>query len=121
MIAVEFGIGAYITNGSSAGRVIEVIEKDTRWQCPALRLANIGLEQFGGNVGFSSTVPDYLLSSWHQIPFEWAPVTGGKLEERYVWRDNYQRLERELRPAALVITPEREESSEASAPVEESS
>ena len=98
MISIEYTVNDYITNGSSAGRVIEVIERDARWGCPAVRIANIGLEMYGGNVGMSSTVPDYLLSGWSRIPFEWAPVTGRGLEERYVWRDNYRRLERELRP-----------------------
>jgi hypothetical protein len=102
MINVPFGIGDYITNGSSAGRVIEVIEKDARWGCPAVRIQNIGTEQFGGNVGMSSTVPDYLLSGWSRIPFEWAPVTGGKLEERYTWTAGYTRLQRELRPVGEV-------------------
>ena len=97
MITIEYTVNDYITNGSSAGRVIEVIEKDTRWGCPAVRLSNIGLEQYGGNVGMSSTVPDYLLSGWSRIPFEWAPVRGSDdLVERYVWRDNWRRLEREV-------------------------
>ena len=97
MINVPFGIGDYITNGSSAGRVIEVVERDPRWHCPALKLSNIGLEAFGGNVGMASSVPDYLLTGWRRIPFEWAPNPGGQTEERYVWRDNWRRLEREVR------------------------
>jgi len=98
MINVPFGIGDYITNGSSAGRVVEIVDKDPRWKVPALRLANIGLEEFGGNVGMTEAVPDYLLSGWHRIPFEWAATKYGGMEERYVWRDNYRRLEREVRP-----------------------
>lgn len=98
MVNVPFGIGAYITNGSSAGRVVEIVEKDPRWKVPALKLANIGLEAFGGNVGMTDTVPDYLLSGWYPIPFEWSPVVGGGLQERYVWVDNYRRLQREVRP-----------------------
>ena len=99
MINVPFGIGDYITNGSSAGRVIEVVERDPHWHGPALKLSNIGLEAFGGNVGMASSVPDYLLSGWRRIPFEWTANPGGQTEERYVWRDNWRRLEREVRPA----------------------
>lgn len=98
MINVPFGIGDYITNGSSAGRVVEIVERDPRWKCPALRLANVGLEEFGGNVGMTDAVPDYLLTGWYPIPFEWSPVIGGKLQERYVWTAGYTRLARELRP-----------------------
>jgi hypothetical protein len=102
MVNVPFEIGAFITNGSSAGRVVEIVEKDPRWGRPALRLANIGLEEFGGNVGMTDAIPDYLLSGWRRIPFEWSPVTGGRLEERYVWRAGYTRLDRELRPVTEV-------------------
>lgn len=141
MINVPFGIGDYITNGSSAGRVIEIVDRDPRWHCPALKLSNVGLEAFGGNVGMASSVPDYLLSGWRRIPFEWTPNPGGQTEERYVWRDNWRRLEREVRPRVpsrvqardepcadpatcdvhgegLAITTEREEGSEVPAPVE---
>lgn len=124
MITIEYTVNDYITNGSSAGRVIEVIEKDTRWGCPAVRIQNIGTEAFGGNVGMSSTVPDYLLSGWSRIPFEWAPVTGGKLEERYVWTAGYTRLERQLRPVGeapgIAITTKREQGSNFPAITEES-
>jgi hypothetical protein len=114
MVNVPFTIGDYITNGSSAGRVIEVVERDPRWHCPALRLSNVGLEVFGGNVGMASSVPDYLLTGWRRIPFDWTPNPGGQTEERYVWRDNWRRLEREVRKTGegLVITAEREEGSE---------
>ena len=98
MINVPFGIGEYITNGSSAGRVIEIVEKDPRWRCPSLKLANVAMEEFGGNAGMSSTVPDYLLTGWRAIPFEWAPNPGGQTEERYVWVAGYTRLERQVRP-----------------------
>lgn len=98
MVRVEFGIGAYITNGSSAGRVVEIVEKDPRWRCPGVRLANVGLEGFGGDVGMSGFVPDYLLTGWHAIPFEWTPVRyGGGLIERYVWSAGYTRLTREVK------------------------
>lgn len=127
MINVPFGIGDYITNGSSAGRVIEIVERDPRWHVPALRLSNIGLEAFGGNVGMASSVPDYLLSGWRRIPFEWTANPGGQTEERYVWRDNWRRLEREVRrtgegegPAGIAITTEREQGSEFPATTEES-
>jgi hypothetical protein len=141
MVNVPFTIGDYITNGSSAGRVVEIVERDPRWKRPALRLANIGTEEFGGNVGMSDAVPDYLLSGWRKIPFEWTPVVGGQLQERYVWAAGYTRLAREVRsrvpsrvqardepcasPATcdvhgegLVITPEREQGSEVPAAVE---
>lgn len=97
MINVPFNVGTYITNGASAGRVTELVERDPRWKTDGVRVSNIGLELFGGNVGQTSFVPGYLLGSWAEIPFEWAPVKGSDdLVERYVWRDNWRRLEREV-------------------------
>lgn len=93
--------GDLITNGSSAGRVIECITKDARWGVPAVRIENIGLERFGGNQGMSSTVPDYLLrSGWRIVPQDWTPVIGGGLEERYVWASSWTHLQREVRALA---------------------
>jgi hypothetical protein len=31
------------------------------------------------------------------VPFEWAPVVGGGVEERYVWSAGYRWLRREVR------------------------
>jgi len=89
--------GATITNGSSALRITERVEKDPRWGGPAWRGMCVPLEAFGGNAGMSDTVPDYLLGSWRHVPFEWSPVVGGGLEERYVWTPDYRRLQREVR------------------------
>jgi len=91
--------GATITNGSSALRITERVEKDPRWGGPAWRGMCVPLEAFGGNAGMSDTVPDYLLGSWRHVPFEWSPVVGGGLEERYVWTPDYRRLQREVRRA----------------------
>lgn len=102
MIATKFNVTAIITNGSSAGRVVEIeTEKDPHWGTAGIRVENISLEQFGGNPGTRSFLPGYVLGSWHIVPFEWAPVTGSPtLQERYVWKDGYRRLERELRAVA---------------------
>jgi hypothetical protein len=75
---VSFKINDIITNGTSAGRVIEHVAKDPSWKVPGVRVANIGMGQFGGLPGYSSFVPDYLL---------------------YVWPAYGQRLARELRKA----------------------
>lgn len=94
----EFEIGDVITNGSSAGRVVErVADKDPRWKALGVRIENIPLKTFGGNVGMTSFVPDYLLNSWHRVPFDWTPVTGTGLEERYVWTGCPSSLVQELR------------------------
>ncbi len=89
--------GVTITNGSSALRITARIERDPRWGVPAWRGLCIPLERFGGNAGMSDTVPDYLLDSWRHVPFEWEPVVGGGLEERYVWTSDYLCLQREVR------------------------
>lgn len=98
----EFKIGDLITNGTSAGKVLELVDRDPRWKTSGVRVMNIGLEKFGSNVGYSSFKPDYLLSSWRIVPEDWAPVVGGDLEERYVWTAGYSRLQRELRRAEAV-------------------
>lgn len=92
---MTFALNDVITNGSSAGKVIEIVKRDPTWKCAGVRVMNIGLETFGGNVGFASFVPDYL--SWKLVSFEWAPVIGGGLEERYVWTAGGKRLAREVR------------------------
>ncbi len=94
---IEIQVGSTITDGSSAGRVIERVERDPRWKTSGWRVANIGLEKFGGNVGTTTFIPDYLLGSMRHVPFEWAPMTGGGLEERYVWSADWTRLVREVR------------------------
>lgn len=90
-------VGSTITNGSSALRLTSHEERDASWQTSGWRGINIPLEAFGGNPGTSAFVPDYLLGSWRHVPFEWAPVVGGGLEERYVWAPGYRRLQREVR------------------------
>jgi hypothetical protein len=89
--------GDLITDGSSAGVVRELIAKDPRWKVPAVRIENVSLEQFGGNRGMTSSVPDHLLGGWRIVPEEWTPVIGGGLEERYVWARDYSHMVRELR------------------------
>jgi hypothetical protein len=94
---MEVQVGSTITNGSSAIRVTERVAKDARWGGPGWRGLCISLETFGGNTGASDFVADYLLSGWYHVPFEWRPVVGGGLEERYVWANGYKRLQREVR------------------------
>jgi len=93
--ARKFAMGDLITNGSSAGRVL-AYECDQRWRADGYRIQNVALEGFGGNVGFKSFVPDYLVGSWRALPTDWSPVVGGGLEERYVQTSN-GRYRRELR------------------------
>jgi hypothetical protein len=97
MDTTDVQVGSTITNGSSALRVTERVLKDPRWRVAGWRGLCVSLEEFGGNTGSSAFVPDYLLGSWHHVPFEWAPVTGGALEERYVWSAGCRYLQREVR------------------------
>lgn len=90
-------VGSTITNGSSALRLTSHEERDAHWKTSGWRGMNIPLEEFGGNPGTSAFIPDYLLGSWRHVPFEWAPVTGNALEERYVWSSDWRRLQREVR------------------------
>jgi hypothetical protein len=111
-------IGSTITNGSSALRVTERVERDPRWKTSGWRGLCIPLEEFGGNRGMSSFVPDYLLESWRHVPFEWRAIPGG-MEERYVWEPRWRWLNREVRRAVqptvdgirghVVRTPEEDE------------
>jgi hypothetical protein len=100
---VDVQVGSTITNGSSCIRVTERVERDPRWRAPGWRGLNIGLEAFGGNTGTTGFVPDHLLSGWYHVPFEWRPVVGGELEERYVWSADWTRLQREVRPRPLAV------------------
>jgi hypothetical protein len=96
---MKFSKGDTITNGSSAGTVMEIVDKLPHWKAPGYRLQNVPLELFGGGAGLSSELPEYLASDWRKVPFEWTPVQGYRslLEERYVWTSGYRRLEREVR------------------------
>lgn len=101
---MPFEINNIITNGSSAGKVVEHVEHDLGWKVSGVRIQNISLEAFGGNVGMTSFVPDYLASSWRKVPFEWTPIVGtavDPLEERYVWSKDYRHISREIRRAAV--------------------
>lgn len=96
---MDIQIGSTITNGSSALRVTERVERDPLWRTPGWRGINIALEEFGDR-GMSSFVPDYLARSWRHVPFEWSRVLGARdLEERYVWSPDWRWLQRELRRA----------------------
>jgi hypothetical protein len=90
-------VGSTVTNGISALRLTSHEERDTRWKTSGWRGMNIPLEEYGGNPGTTAFIPDYLLSSWRHVPFEWSPVVGGALEERYVWTADWRRLQREVR------------------------
>lgn len=93
----DIQVGSTITNGSEALRITEKVIKDVRWGTPGWRGINIPTEQYGGNPGTTSFVPDYLVGSWCDVPFEWTPCTGGGVEERYVWTPDWRRLQREVR------------------------
>lgn len=95
---MDVQVGSTITNGSSCIRVTERVARDARWRAPGWRGISIPLEEFGGNAGLSEFVPDYLLSGWYHVPFEWRALPGG-LEERYTWTPNWRRLQREVRKA----------------------
>lgn len=99
MSRLEVQVGSTITNGSSCIRVTERVERDTRWGTAGWRGLSIPLEAFGGNAGMSEFVPDYLLTGWYHVPFEWRPCVGGGVEERYVWSADWRRLQREVRRA----------------------
>lgn len=90
-------VGSVITNGSSALKITERVEKNPRWGTAGWRGVCIPLERYGGNPGMSDFVPDYLVASWRHVPFEWTPVVGGGVEERYVWSSGYRWLQREVR------------------------
>lgn len=98
MDTAEVQVGSTITNGSSALRINRRIERDPRWGTPSWEGISVSLEEFGGMNGMTDTVPDYLLGSWRHLPFEWTPVVGGALEERYVWAPSWRWLQREVRP-----------------------
>jgi hypothetical protein len=95
-------VGSTITNGSSALRITERVEKDPRYKTSGWRGMCIPLEEFGGNRGMSSFVPDYLLESWHHVPFEWRAIPGN-MEERYVWEPRWRWLNREVRVGPLAV------------------
>jgi hypothetical protein len=95
--ALEIQVGSTITNGSSALRITERAEKDPAWGTPGWRGICIPLEQYGGNRGMTEFIPDYLARNWQHVPFEWRPVVGGGVEERYVWAAGYRWLQREVR------------------------
>lgn len=91
-------VGEIIANGTDAGEVVERVARDPRWKAPGWRIRKIGLERFGGNVGMTEFVPDYLLASWRPVPFDWTPVRGSSsTQQRYVWTADHSRLQRELR------------------------
>lgn len=94
-------VGSTITNGSSAMRITERVQKDTRWGTIGWRGIHVSLEEFGGMTGTTGFIADYLLGSWHHVPFEWRPCVGGGVEERYVWTPGYRRLQREVRRAVM--------------------
>ena len=89
-------IGSTITNGASAIRVTERVAKDPRWKTSGWRGIVVPLEEFG-NRGTTTFVPDYLLGSWHHLPFEWRALPGASQEERYVWAAGWRWLNREVR------------------------
>jgi hypothetical protein len=111
-------VGSTVTNGSSALRITERVKCDPRYKTSGWRGMCIPLEEFGGNRGMSSFVPDYLLSGWKHVPFEWRAIPGN-MEERYVWEPQWRWLNREVRRAVqptvdgirghVVTTPEEDE------------
>lgn len=96
---MEIQVGSTITNGSTAIRVDRRVKSHPRWKSPGWEGVIVAMEEFGAR-SMRDFVPDYLAASWRHVPFEWAPVTGGGLEERYVWSRGYRYLQREVRPTA---------------------
>lgn len=99
---MDVQVGSTITNGSSCIRVTERVARDARWRTSGWRGLSVPLEEFGGNPGTTQFVPDYLLTGWYHVPFEWRRIPGG-LEERYVWASGWRRLQREVRPLEGVL------------------
>lgn len=97
MDTADVQVGSTITNGSSALRITERVQRDPRWGTPSWRGLCVPLEAFGGNPGMTDSVPDYLLGGWTHVPFEWRPCAGHATEERYVWAPGWRRLQREVR------------------------
>lgn len=93
---MEIQVGSTIMNGSSALRVDRRVDRNPTWGTAGWEGVVIALEEFASR-GVRDFVPDYLAASWRHVPFEWAPVTGGGLEERYVWSRGYRYLQREVR------------------------
>lgn len=93
---MDIQVGSTIMNGSSALRVDKRVARDPKWKAPGWEGVVIALEEFASR-GVRDFVPDYLAASWRHVPFEWAPVVGGGLEERYVWSRGYRYLQREVR------------------------
>lgn len=100
---MDVQVGSTITNGSSCIRVTERVARDSRWRTSGWRGIAIPLEEFGGNPGTSEFVADYLLTGWYHVPFEWRPVVGGDLAERYVWTPDWRRLQREVEVHQLAV------------------
>lgn len=93
---MDIQVGSTITNGSSALRVDRRVDRHPTWNAPGWEGVVVALEEFASR-GVRDFVPDYLAASWVHVPFEWAPVVGGGLEERYVWSRGYRYLQREVR------------------------
>jgi hypothetical protein len=89
--------GMTITNGMSAMELTEHVTRNPKWKTSGWNGKAIGLERFNGMPGGLDFIPDYLLGSWRPVPWDWTPVIGGGLEERYVRTANYFRLHREVR------------------------
>lgn len=89
-----FALGDLITNGGDAGEVIEIVARDPAWKVSGVRVRKLRTEEFGGNVGMSEFVADYL--GWRIAPQEWTPIPGG-LEERWAWTPGYGMFRREVR------------------------
>ena len=94
---MKIEIGSIITNGSSALRITERVAKDRKWGTAGWRGVCIPLERFGGMTGMSDFIPDYLVRSWKDVPFDWQPCIGGRVEQRYVWADDSRWLQRQVR------------------------
>jgi hypothetical protein len=94
--------GSTITNGVSALRLERQVPREGRWGIAGWQGFSIALEAFGGTTGTRTFLPDYLVRTWRHVPFEWSPVPGGGLVERYRWDKGCARLCREIRHSAEV-------------------
>jgi len=92
--ALQVQVGSTITNGSSALRITERGTAQGGWYGITISFLGVGDVKRPQSPAF---VPDDLLPAWRHVPFEWTPVVGSGLEERYVWGAGCRWLQREVR------------------------
>lgn len=89
---MDLQVGSTITDGVLALRLTE--RSATGWRGYAIPVAPASYP-----AGSIEQVPDGQLWAWRHVPFEWRPMTGTPVEERYVWAPSWRALEHEIRKA----------------------